>query len=188
MSSREDLARAALQLFSSRGFDAVGVQEVASAAGVEKPTLYHFFGSKQGILEQLFAEHATVLDRAVAAATGYHGDLPATLAAVVAAYVRFAGERPEFYRLELGLYFAPPESPAHALASAHYAARHTSLAAMFRAAARDHGNMRGRDERYAFSLVAAINAWVSLQLQGHRRITPRVEQDIVHQFSHGIYS
>lgn len=188
MSSRDDLARAALELFSARGFDAVGVQEVARAANVEKPTLYHFFGSKQGLLEELFAEHATVLDRAVAEAAEYRGDLPATLAAVVAAYVGFATARPAFYRLELGLYFAPPESPAHALAAAHHATRHASLVALFRGAVRDHGNMRGRDERYAFSLVATINGYVALQLQGARRITPRVQQDLVHQFSHGIYS
>ncbi len=32
----------ALQLFASRGYDATGVQEIVEAAGVTKPTLYHY--------------------------------------------------------------------------------------------------------------------------------------------------
>jgi TetR/AcrR family transcriptional regulator len=188
MDSREGLARAALTLFSSRGYDSVGVQEVASAANVSKPTLYHFFGSKHGILEQLFAEHATVLDGAVKEATHYEHDLPLTLNRIVSAYVDFSTQRPHFYRLELGLYFAPPESKAHALAAKHYAVRHASLAAMFQAATHDHGNFRGRHPRYAVSLVGMINSYVALQLQGRHVITDRVREEIVHQFSHGIYS
>ena len=41
----------ALQLFYEKGYDAIGVQEIADAAGVTKPTLYHYFGSKYGLLE-----------------------------------------------------------------------------------------------------------------------------------------
>src|SRR5215211_7966667 len=48
----------ALGLFAARGYDAVGVQEIVEAAGVTKPTLYHYFGSKRGLLEALVAEHA----------------------------------------------------------------------------------------------------------------------------------
>jgi len=52
--SRAGLLHAALEPISRKGYDAVGVQEIAEAAGVAKPTLYHFFGSKGGLLEALF--------------------------------------------------------------------------------------------------------------------------------------
>ncbi len=90
MDSRTGLLRAALALFAAKGYDGIGVQEVAEAAGVAKPTLYHFFGSKHGLLEALFAEYATRLDDAVRAAADYAGDLPLTLDRIVAAYIDFA--------------------------------------------------------------------------------------------------
>jgi AcrR family transcriptional regulator len=180
--------RAALSLFARRGYDAVGVQEIAESGGVAKPTLYHFFGSKQGLLEAIFAEHAGALDAAVRAAAHYQRDLPLTLDRVVAGFVDFASREPDFYRLELALYFAPRESDAHRVATRHYARRQVILEEMFAAAVHDHGNMRGRHRRYAVTLVGMINSYLALQLNGHQVITDRLRRDIVHQFSHGIYS
>ena len=58
------------------GYDAVGVQEIAAAAGVAKPTLNHFFGSKHSLLETVFAARATQLNRALEDAAHYDGNLP----------------------------------------------------------------------------------------------------------------
>jgi len=55
MSNRETILACALQLFSARGYDAVGVQEIVEAVGIQKPTLYHYFGSKAGLLHSLLA-------------------------------------------------------------------------------------------------------------------------------------
>jgi TetR/AcrR family transcriptional regulator len=41
MENREILLDRALTLFSTRGYDAVGIQEIVDSAGVTKPTLYH---------------------------------------------------------------------------------------------------------------------------------------------------
>ncbi|HYY30714.1 MAG TPA: TetR/AcrR family transcriptional regulator, partial [Chthoniobacterales bacterium] len=43
----------ALDLFSRRGYEGTGVQEIVATAGVTKPTLYHYFGSKIGVLNAL---------------------------------------------------------------------------------------------------------------------------------------
>lgn len=53
MDNRERILETALELFYSRGYDAVGVQEIAEKSGVTKPTLYYYFKSKYGLLEQL---------------------------------------------------------------------------------------------------------------------------------------
>ena len=188
MDSRSALLHTALLLFASRGYDGVGVQEIASATGVTKPTLYHFFGSKQGLLEALFVEYAAVLDREIAEVAVYEGDLQRTLDRVAAAYIDFAREAPAAYGLELALYFAPRQSPARAVAAQHYARRQTLLEGVFAAAVKDHGNLRGRQRRYAVSLVGILNSYIALQLDGELTVTDRLRRDIVHQFSHGIYS
>lgn len=53
MDNRETILETALDLFYTRGYDAVGVQEIAERSGVTKPTLYYYFKSKYGLLEQL---------------------------------------------------------------------------------------------------------------------------------------
>jgi len=40
---------AATKLFSSHGFAAVSMDDVAAAAGITKPLLYNYFGSKEGL-------------------------------------------------------------------------------------------------------------------------------------------
>ena len=188
MDSRSALLRAALRLFASRGYEGVGVQEIASATGVTKPTLYHFFGSKQGLLEALFLEYAAKLDCEIAGAAVYEGDLQQTLDRVAMTYIDFAAKEPDSYGLELSLYFAPRKSPARAVAVQHYARRQTLLEGVFAAAVKEHGNLRGRQRRYAVSLVGILNSYIALQLDGEITITDRLRHDIIHQFSHGIYS
>lgn len=188
MDSRAALLRTALLLFSSRGYDAVGVQEIAVAAGVTKPTLYHFFGSKHGLLEAIFLEYATSLDRGVAAACHYEGDLPKTLDNIAAAYIGFSKAEPLVYQLELALYFSPRENPARTVAVSHFTRRHAVLENVFLQAVREHGNLRDKQQRYAYSFIATLNSYVLLQLDGEIIITDRLRRDIVHQFSHGIYT
>ena len=53
MDNKEKILESALDLFYSKGYDAVGVQEIVERSGITKPTLYHYFGSKYGLLEHL---------------------------------------------------------------------------------------------------------------------------------------
>src|SRR5215510_9029892 len=40
-----------LELFSAKGYEGVSVSELTEAAGITKPTLYYYFGSKEGVFE-----------------------------------------------------------------------------------------------------------------------------------------
>ena len=97
MDSRTGLLQSALTLFAARGYDGVGVQESCRGAGVAKPTLYHFFGSKLGLLEALFSNTAARLDSG-SRRRRITGDLPLTLDRIFAAYIDFATAQPTFYR------------------------------------------------------------------------------------------
>lgn len=61
--TRQELVRAARELFLERGYDEVGLEDVGSRVGVTRGALYHHFGGKRG----LFAAVATVLHAEVAA-------------------------------------------------------------------------------------------------------------------------
>jgi len=49
------LLAAATRLFAERGYDRTSVQEIVEAAGVTKGALYHYFGSKDDLLHEVYA-------------------------------------------------------------------------------------------------------------------------------------
>ena len=88
----------------------------------------------------------------------------------------------------MGLYFAPHDSEGHRVAVRHYARRQATIEVMFQQAVAQHGNLRGRQERYAVTLIGMLNSYLAIQLDGRLMITDKLRRAIVHQFSHGIYS
>ena len=54
-SPREDILRAAGQLFALRGFLGTSTSQIAAAAGLRQSAIFHWFPSKESILESLFA-------------------------------------------------------------------------------------------------------------------------------------
>jgi AcrR family transcriptional regulator len=63
--TRQALADAALRLFLERGYDRVGVKEIADAADVSVTTLFKHFPSKEALVFDQDAEHEAALVSAV---------------------------------------------------------------------------------------------------------------------------
>jgi AcrR family transcriptional regulator len=63
--TRETIARAAMRLFSARGFDAVTVADVAHAAGVSEKTVYNYFPAKEDLVLHGGAERLAALVEAI---------------------------------------------------------------------------------------------------------------------------
>ncbi|MDB1089075.1 TetR/AcrR family transcriptional regulator [Streptomyces sp. ACA25] len=49
------LMATATRLFAARGYERTSVQEIVDAAGVTKGALYHYFGSKDDLLHEVYA-------------------------------------------------------------------------------------------------------------------------------------
>ncbi len=62
---RRQILEAALELFSGRGYFNTSVQDIRRAAGVSVGSIYHYFGSKEGIAKDLYDGILEQLDRAV---------------------------------------------------------------------------------------------------------------------------
>jgi AcrR family transcriptional regulator len=52
---RQRLLSAATRLFAERGFERTSVQEIVDAAGVTKGAMYHYFTSKDDLLQEIYA-------------------------------------------------------------------------------------------------------------------------------------
>lgn len=188
MDNREIILARALELWSQRGYDAVGVQEIVESAGITKPTMYHYFGSKRGLLDALIDERSVGLRNALVPAATYDRDLVATLEAIVRGYFEFARNDATFYRLLLAFWFAPPGSDENQAVVARNAAQHEALERLFVAAAEQHGNMRDRQKAYAATFLGMINTYVGLALNGFATLDDQLVYRATHQFMHGIFS
>lgn len=51
----ERLLAAATRLFAEQGFESTSVQQIVDAAGVTKGAMYHYFGSKDDLLYEIYA-------------------------------------------------------------------------------------------------------------------------------------
>lgn len=111
--NRELLLDAALDLFYAKGYDAVGVQEIVDRAGVTKPTLYYYFGSKIGLLQNLLERGYRVLEKGVLEATRMKANLPEVLYKVAREFFDYAADHQKFYLFMLALFYSGQIGRAH---------------------------------------------------------------------------
>ncbi len=188
MDNRSNILQCALKLFASRGYDGIGIQEIVDASEITKPTLYHYFGNKEGLLTALLEDYFGRLCERLATAAHYQGDLTKTLTTVLETYYAFAHTHQDFYRFHVSLMFAPPESAAYKIATRFAEQPVALLETLFASAAQDHGNMRGRQKLYAATFLGFIHAYVGNVLAGKFTHQDDLTYKALHQFMHGIFS
>ncbi len=95
---KQQLVSAAFQLFYQRGVHQVGINEVLSAAGVAKKTLYHHFPAKQELLLAVLDQRATAwLDWMAGRLSQVQQGAPAVQVFFLALHDWFAGEVPQLH-------------------------------------------------------------------------------------------
>ena len=186
--NRSIILAEALKLFSNYGYEATGVQEICEKAGVTKPTLYHYFGSKKGLLDAVLMEKMQPLIRDFSFATEYMHDLVANINAIMQLMLAYPKAEPLFFRLQLALSFAPPKSEAYLAIAPFLEKEQQMLTGLFKEAAIDHGNMLGREESYALSLMGTANTYALQVLNARLEMDDALLYRAVHQFMHGIFS
>ena len=106
--SAERILSTALDLFAVKGYDATAVREICEAAGITKPTLYHFYGSKDGVLQALvrtgFLQYRAMVDDALA----MPGTFRERVKLLARAMFESATGKPRFWRFMHSVIWAPP--------------------------------------------------------------------------------
>lgn len=72
LDKRKCLLAAALELFETRGFDAVAVPEIANAAGVATGTIYRYFETKEALVNALYRHWKMAYNQIVLAPAPVH--------------------------------------------------------------------------------------------------------------------
>ncbi len=193
LDNRELILNAALDLFYARGYDAVGVQEIVDRAGVTKPTLYYYFGSKLGLLRNLLESRYGIMQKEVLEVIGTGEQLPEVLYKVARQFFNFAATNEKFYLFMLSLFYAGRENEAYKTVAPFIESYYKIIVGIFEDAAPQLGNMRGRQRLFAVGFTGFLNhhiMTVSYGLSDNEKfeISNETTYEIVHQFLYGIYS
>jgi len=96
---RAEILEASIQLMNEGGLGALSMREVARRAGVSHQAPYHYFADRGAILAELAGEGFDRLYDYMVSAVGLARDRTGRSRALGEAYIRFALNNPEVFRL-----------------------------------------------------------------------------------------
>jgi AcrR family transcriptional regulator len=173
---RQQLIGVALDLFSRRSPDEVSIDEIASAAGISRPLVYHYFPGKLSLYEAALKRASE--DLAARFAEPHEGPLGARLLRVMGRYFDFVDEHgPGFSALMRGGP-AVGSSATNALVDSVRQAAYEQILA--------HLGLTDAPPR----LELVVRSWISLAestaliwLDGRRIPRAELELQLVHDFA-----
>ena len=110
---RRRILQIALKLMAQRGVDGTSMRDLASAAGLNVASLYHYFPSKRDLLESVLAEQGFMPDRASDPEVAMELVDGSTLAQLVADIIISMFKVEDFVRLMVGEAIRGDEHGAH---------------------------------------------------------------------------
>lgn len=108
--SHDRILQKALGLFSEKGYDATSVREICEAAGITKPTLYHFYGSKEGVYRAIVDGALERFRADLVLSLGGEGSLRDRLVRMAQSYVEGTRREPDLARFVMALIHNSPRS------------------------------------------------------------------------------
>jgi AcrR family transcriptional regulator len=171
---RERLLASALTLFNNRGYAATSVREIVQAAGVTKPVLYYYFGSKEGIYLELMNSSFAQFDASLARMTTISGTAAEKIVHFCSLLLALVIERLEVVRLMYAIYYGPPQGAPPIDFEDYYSKIVSTVEALV-----EEGITRGElavgdTGAAAWIVVSILNTTMEEQLcQASPRIAPR---------------
>jgi AcrR family transcriptional regulator len=193
---KQTIMTKALELFSVKGYEGVSISELTEAASITKPTLYYYFGSKEGLFEAVCQSHYTKLNAIVTENSvyspnpnSYNEDIYLTLTKVTTAYFSFARSNEAFFRITLTNLSMPSSSAVFKIVEKYHFIQFDVIDRMFRNMAKVHGNLKGKGKTLTWSFIGTINSYISLIFSGitGQNLNDKTVKELVRQFMHGIY-
>lgn len=183
--TKEKILNISLNLFATKGFDCVGVQEIAVACNITKPTLYYYFKSKNGLLESILTSKGEILIEAVKNAANFNGDFVKNLTDVLKTHLNYAKQNKDFFALTNYLMIAPRQSDCYALFLPYKTNLESIYEKLFFDAVAVFGNMKGFEKFYAKGFFSDVNNFCTCVLNGELQGDEETINKVVKSFVYG---
>ena len=109
--TKNNIFQVAAQLFSEKGYNGVSMREISEKCEVSKPTIYYYFGSKEGIYKELLE---TGVDHVFSAMEHIAAQPVPVKQRLVTFYKQFfyaAQTQPDYVKFFLKMFIAPEREP-----------------------------------------------------------------------------
>ncbi|MGN0475831.1 MAG: TetR/AcrR family transcriptional regulator [Ruminococcus sp.] len=187
--TRQRILEISVELFSKKGYDAVGVQEIADECHLTKPALYYHFNSKSGILEGIMEEFVEPLVEKLKISANYDGDFEKTLQNFAYCYVSSGCSNVPLFIMMGSMQYAPPMSEFSNAFMKHCLKINEIAMSIFINARDVLGNMNGREKQFAVTFLGMLSFYVySCRFVENPKMNKKEVNLLIHQFLHGIYS
>jgi len=178
--SNDRILKNALELFSERGYDATSVREICEAAGVTKPTLYHFYGSKEGVYRAIVEGALVRFSAETIGALESGGTLRERLVRMAQAYVDATLRQPDLARFIMALIHNSPRSaPVTDLVGFYQGILDALARTLDEAVARGDIAAGPTEVRLLVFMGALGEAMHGYLLVGNPELTPQLAQTLV---------
>jgi AcrR family transcriptional regulator len=107
--SRQQILDKALGLFAQKGYAATTIREIIDAAGITAPSLYYYFGNKEGLYMELMRIHCARLDEALGLLRPASESAKNRLKNLVDRIFLHVIEDKNFFRLMFTIYYGPSQ-------------------------------------------------------------------------------
>jgi len=186
ISNKDVILEVALELFSQKGYDATGVQEIVTEAGITKPTLYHYFGNKKGILTAMTEVYGEKMKNMLFKATDYIGDPIKHFTQVLEGQCRFAKYNPEFFRLYMQSVTGGAESDLYTAFAGFREAVSEIYKVLFKNSLSVFGNMKGYENLFAKNFKSLVESTALEALNGEIKMDDDTVYRIIRAFCYGV--
>lgn len=185
--NRQWILSTALELFSKKGYDGVGMAEICAEAEVSKPTVYYYFQSKKGLFEAILNDYGEVMCDELRKATLTERDFIKNLTDLLKAQIKYAKENPEFFRLYMNLdcnAYDDDFEVFETLSSLRFGVE-SVYTELFEKSSATFGNMRGHEELFSNIYKSIVESTTKQILNDHLEATEENIFKIVKCFVYG---
>jgi TetR/AcrR family transcriptional regulator len=157
-SARDRVLKAAIHLFTQRGYAATTVREIVEAAGVTKPILYYYFGNKEGIYLEILKGVTKVYHEILEKGLRYEGSPSKKIRDFGRDCYRNFQQLLAEARLMHSIYYGPPQGAPHF----DFEVFHNKFEQTVKSLVQQAVRAKEVSSRHADSLVLAVVAVINL--------------------------
>ena len=173
--TRLKILQVSIELFYEKGYDAVGVQEIADKCELTKPALYYHY------IDPVVVKLREVVNSSSSFEDSLHN--------FAYCYVSEGCENLHLYLMLMTMQYSPPMSEFNNAFIRHCTEINNIVKSIFINARGLLGNMNGRETQFATTFLGMIGFHM---YEYHSEKEPKMDKSavdmIIHQFLHGIYS
>jgi len=107
--SRQQILDAALVLFAQKGYAATTIREILDTVGIKAPSLYYYFGNKEGLYTELIKIHCAQIDEAIESYVHTSSSAKRRLKDLIDKFFLHIINDKNFFRLMFSVYYSPPQ-------------------------------------------------------------------------------